>query len=95
MLNSKDLNNDVTSSYVNIRMIDEVKNVIPLAVTLLVGSFKVVMEEPRNASLLNKLRAWRRRDYYMGLSIWYAIIEDLLFYFDDLVKIFVSEYPID
>jgi hypothetical protein len=57
MLNSKDLNNDVTSSYVNIRMIDEVKNVIPLAVTLLVGSFKVVMEEPRNASLLNKLRA--------------------------------------
>jgi hypothetical protein len=47
-------------------MINEVKNVIPLAVTLLVGSFKAAMEEPRNASLLNKLRAWRKRDYYMA-----------------------------
>jgi hypothetical protein len=75
-------------------MIDEVKNAIPLAVTLLVGSFKVVMEELRNASLLNKLRAWRRRDYYIELSIWYAIIKDLLFHFDDLVKFLYLNIPL-
>jgi hypothetical protein len=34
------------------------------------------------------LRVWRRKDYYMELGTWYEAIEDLVFYFDDLVKAF-------
>jgi hypothetical protein len=62
--------------------------VIPLTVTLVANPLKVAVEELRNTSLLNKLRVWRRRDYYMELGIWYEAIEDLVFYFDDLVKAF-------
>jgi hypothetical protein len=63
-------------------------NVIPLTVTLKANPFKVAMEELCNALLLNKLRAWKRKDYYVELNILYTTIEDLIFYFDDLVKVF-------
>jgi hypothetical protein len=63
-------------------------NVVPLTITLKANPLKVAMEELCNAPLLNKLRAWKRKDYYMELNIWYATIEDLDFYFDDLVKAF-------
>lgn len=64
------------------------ENVILLTVTPVASPFRVIVEELRNGPFLNKLRAWRKKVYYMELDIWYATIEDLDFYFDDLVKAF-------
>ena len=60
---------------------------IPLTVTLVAQPFRVIIKENPIAALLSKLRAWRRKDYLMKLNVWYAAIEDLTFYFDDLVKV--------
>jgi hypothetical protein len=65
----------------------KVGNVIPLTVTLVARPFRVIIKENPITTLLNKLRAWRRKDYLMKLNVWYAAIEDLTFYFDDLVKV--------
>jgi len=64
--------------------------VIPLivtTVTIIANPLKVIVEELCSTPLLNKLRSLRKKEYYMELDIWYEVVEDLSFYFDDVEKI--------
>ena len=65
--------------------------VIPLiivtTVTIIANPLRVIVEELCSTPLLNKLRSLRKKEYYMELDIWYEVVEDLSFYFDDVEKI--------
>ena len=62
-------------------------SLIVTTVTIIANPLKVVVKELWSTPLLNKLRSLRKKEYYMELDIWYEVVEDLSFYFDDVEKI--------
>jgi hypothetical protein len=61
-------------------------NVAPLVITVIVKPFKVVMATYYDALQRIKLRFCKRKEHYVELGIWYEVIEDLSFYFDEVKK---------
>jgi hypothetical protein len=65
-------------------------NVVPLTITTIAKPFKVIMAMYYNALQRIKLTFRKQKRCYVELNIWYAAIEDLSFYFDDVKKSIIT-----